>query len=257
MSAEAIDQIRRRTFGDDLPMIDDGETVAETLGFIHVMGRQQHRAAGPLKFANDIPELSAALWIKAGSRLVEEQNFWIAHQRRRDGQTLALSTRELADPGIGFLRELQLLQNVGRRARLAVKAGKKFYGLAHRQLLGKPGLLKGNAEPLAHLALVLLPGVAENRNLTRGRLQQAFEDFDGRGLPCSVGTEQSEAFALLNLKVQPTHRFDFAVVGLAEIAALDGGGHGEILTDRADVRSNGIEIKMQPTKHPTSRNLGE
>jgi hypothetical protein len=75
--------------------------------------------------------------------------------------------------------------------------------------------------------------VAENRDLARCRLQQALEDFDGRGLPGPVRAEQTEAFSGLNLEIQPAHRFDFAVVGLAQIATLDSDGHLEILMDGA------------------------
>ena len=45
MSAQAVDQIRRRAFGNDLAVIDDGETVAKALGFVHVMRGEQHGPA--------------------------------------------------------------------------------------------------------------------------------------------------------------------------------------------------------------------
>jgi hypothetical protein len=86
-------------------------------------------------------------------------------------------------------------------------------------------LLQRNAQPLAHFAGVLAPGVAENRNLAGCRLQQSLKNFDCRGLPCSVGAEESEALAGLNLEVQPAHGFELAVVGLAQVATLDSNGH--------------------------------
>ncbi len=55
MSAEALDQISGRAFGDDLAVIDDGQAVAEALGFVHVMGGEQHGAAVALECANDVP----------------------------------------------------------------------------------------------------------------------------------------------------------------------------------------------------------
>src|SRR5271165_568445 len=70
MSAEPGNQIGWRTFGDDLPMIYDGQPVAETLGFVHVMSREQHGAAVALEGANDVPQLAAALRVEAGGRFV-------------------------------------------------------------------------------------------------------------------------------------------------------------------------------------------
>ncbi len=49
--------------------------------------------------------------IEPGGRLVEKQNFRIAHQRRRHCQTLALSSGELSHPGIGLFGQLQLLED--------------------------------------------------------------------------------------------------------------------------------------------------
>ena len=61
MTAEAIDEIGGRAFGDDLAMIDNGETIAQAFGFVHVMGREQDRPATLLEGADDVPELTAAL----------------------------------------------------------------------------------------------------------------------------------------------------------------------------------------------------
>ena len=49
MPAEAVNQVGRRAFGNDLAMIDDRQAVAQALGFVHVVRGQQHRATAPLK----------------------------------------------------------------------------------------------------------------------------------------------------------------------------------------------------------------
>ena len=85
--------------------------------------------------------------------------------------------------------------------------------------------MQRDAQPLAHLAFILEPGVAQDRYLAGSRFQQAFQNFDCGGLPCSVGAEQAEAFAGLDLEVEPAHGLEFAIVGLAQIAAMDGYGH--------------------------------
>jgi hypothetical protein len=72
--------------------------------------------------------------------------------------------------------------------------------------------------------------VAKNGYLSRGWLQQALKDFNGRSFPCSVWTKQTEAFASLNLEVQTAHGLDLTVVGLPQVATLDSGSHAGILT---------------------------
>src|SRR5579872_6147314 len=37
LAAESLDQVGRRPFGDGLAVVDDGEAIAEALGFVHVM----------------------------------------------------------------------------------------------------------------------------------------------------------------------------------------------------------------------------
>ena len=71
----------------------------------------------------------------------------------------------------------------------------------------------------------------QDRHLTGSWRQQALEDFNGRSLPRPVRTEQAEALASFDLEVQPANGLYFAFVGLAQIAALDGWGHGLILSD--------------------------
>ena len=41
----------RRALGDDLAVVDDGQAVAEALGFVHVVGGEQHGAAALLELA--------------------------------------------------------------------------------------------------------------------------------------------------------------------------------------------------------------
>src|SRR4029077_758275 len=89
--AQALDQLGRRAFGNDLAVVDDREPVAQAFGLVHVMRGQQHCAAIALKVANNVPELAAALRIESGRRFVEKKNSWISHERRGYGQALALS----------------------------------------------------------------------------------------------------------------------------------------------------------------------
>jgi hypothetical protein len=84
--------------------------------------------------------------------------------------------------------------------------------------------------------------IAQNRHFSGSRRQQAFENFDGCSLPRPIRPEQTEAFAALDLEVQAAHSFHLAVIRLAQVAALNSGGHGVILPDAVGLRRAGIPV---------------
>ena len=75
------------------------------------------------------------------------------------------------------------------------------------------------------------PRLPENCNLAGSCLEQAFENLNSGGLPCTVWAEQPETLTGVNLQIQPANSFDSAVVGLAQVTASDHGRHSLILPD--------------------------
>ena len=112
-----------------------------------------------------------------------------------------------------------------------IKSGKELDGFKNGQLFRQPGFLQRDAHHLAQLASVFLPGLAQDRDLPRGRRQQAFQNFNGRGLPRAIRSQQAEALPGLDFKIQPANGFHLAIVSLAQVAALNRDGHGAILTE--------------------------
>src|SRR5258708_14314330 len=111
MGAEAVDELGRSSVSDDPAVIDDGEAVAETFGFVHVVSGEQDSAPFFLEDADDVPELAAALGIESGGRLVEKEDARIADQGSGDGEALLLAAGKFADPGVGFFSEFQFFEN--------------------------------------------------------------------------------------------------------------------------------------------------
>ena len=128
-----------------------------------------------------------------------------------------------------FSVSCEFFENFGGGARFAVEAGEEFDGFADVQFFRQARFLQRDADPLAQLARVVVPGVAEDADFAGGGREQAFEDFDGRGLPCSVRAEQAEAFAGFDAQTEAADGFDFAVVGLAQVGALDRRPHVQIV----------------------------
>src|SRR5208337_1820665 len=221
MAAQAVDQVGGSAFGDDLTVIDNGEAVTEAFGLVHVVSREQDGATFFLEGADDVPELAAALRIEAGGGLVKKEDARIADQSSGYGQALFLAAGKFADPGAGFLGKLKFFEDAGGGTGFAVEAGEQFDGFADGQFFRQARFLERDADPLAQLARVVVPGMTEDADFSGSGCEQALEDFDGGGLPCSVGTEQAEAFAGFDLQAEAADGFDFAVVGLAQVGTLD------------------------------------
>ena len=55
-----------------MAVINDGQALAQRVGFVHVMGSQQDGFSRLVVFANDLPQQNPGLRIKPGARLVEK-----------------------------------------------------------------------------------------------------------------------------------------------------------------------------------------
>ena len=106
LDADRGDQLARSPARDDLTVVHDRHAIAELLGFVHVVRRQQDRAPGPLELVDEIPELPAGLRIESGRRLVEEQEVRIADERAGEREPLLLAAGERADPRVALFLKL-------------------------------------------------------------------------------------------------------------------------------------------------------
>src|SRR5262245_1480188 len=134
---EAGDQLRRGSLRDDPAVVDDRDAVAEAFGLLHVVRREEHRAAGGLEDGDPLPELEPALRIEAGRRLVEEQDLGVPGERAGDGQPLPLAARQLADAGVALLLEREVLEETLRVPAALVEGAEELERLVHGQLLGQ------------------------------------------------------------------------------------------------------------------------
>src|SRR6266571_4047846 len=179
------DELARRAERNDLAVIHDRDAVAEALGFLHVVRREQHGAALRAEAANDRPQLPARLRIEAGGRLVENQH--------------------LVD-----------------RARLPVERSEQRQHLTDLELVGELRFLELDAEPLAQgpSGGAIAPRRAEDLDIPRVRRGQSLENLDGRGLAGAVGPEQAEAFAGPDREIE-TRDGDDVAEAFGQGAAVD------------------------------------
>ena len=70
----ALDELARAALGDDLRLVHDDQPVAQLLGLVHVVRRQDQRHAALLEPVEAIPQEVAGLRVEPGRRLVEQQD---------------------------------------------------------------------------------------------------------------------------------------------------------------------------------------
>ena len=106
LDADRGNELARSPARDDLTVVHDRHAIAELLGFVHVVCRQEDRAPGPLELVDEVPELPAGLRIESGRRFVEEQEVRIADQRARQREPLLLAPGEHADARVALFLQL-------------------------------------------------------------------------------------------------------------------------------------------------------
>ena len=93
-------------------MVDDRDPLAQLVGLLHVVRREDDRLTTAVELADDVPEREAALRVEARGRLVEEQHVGVVHDRPRDHQPLRHAARKLVDGGARPIREPKLLEQL-------------------------------------------------------------------------------------------------------------------------------------------------
>ena len=230
---------------DDLAVVDDRHAVAEPLGLVHVVGRQQDGPAAVAQITDHVPELAPRLRVQASGRLVEEEQLGVADQGDGDGQPLLLAAGKLLDQSIG----LGLQRNprdglVGRQAAAGRSCGRRSAARARSPCreTGSPGGSRRSA-----------PGWRPGRRspscapAPRPRRRSAGSSPSRIStvvvLPAPLGPKQAEALADVDLQVDAVDREDRAIAARVLLAQfLDANGpiaHGRRLSLEASSPGSG------------------
>ena len=127
-------------------MVHDREPVAQDLGLLHVVRRQQDGPAVGLEAADEVPQRPPGRGVEAGRRLVEEDELGVVHERQRDREPLPLAARQVLAPGVASLAELERVDQLGRRTGLRVEAAEEVDELGDGQLRVEGGGLEADAD---------------------------------------------------------------------------------------------------------------
>src|SRR4051812_34136811 len=123
-----------RALGDEAPLLDDRDAVAQRLRLVEVVGRQQDGLAEVLERAHDVPRRAPGRRVEPGRRLVEEDQLGVADEGEREVQAPQLAAAERARVRAGLLGEAGELDDLVDVARIGVEAGPVRDRLAHRDV---------------------------------------------------------------------------------------------------------------------------
>src|SRR4051795_591875 len=212
---------RRRSLGDEPPLLDDRDAVAERLRLVEVVRRQEHRLSEVLQRAHDVPRRAPRRRVEARRRLVEEDQLGVADEREREVEAAQLAAAQRARVRVGLVpqpREVEDLVNVARGGVEACPMGDR---LAHRDVPVHARALEHDAHALAQLVGPLLRVVAEHGHDPARARAVALEDLHRGRLARPVRAEQPEDLARRDLEVDTAHGVMVAVA-LVQVADEDG-----------------------------------
>ena len=154
-------EVLARPLGDDLAVVDEGDPVAELLGLLDVVGRQQDRRPLLVDPLDVVPELEPQLDVDAGGRLVEDQQPRPVHHRPRQDQPPLHPAGERPRPFVALLGQREgLEQFLGPLAPLALRHPEVAGVVVERLLDGQEPvdvrLLRGEADRLARGLVVVI-----------------------------------------------------------------------------------------------------
>jgi hypothetical protein len=228
-AGRAREQLPGRAGGDDAPVAEDGESVGESLGLLHVMRGQEDALAKRPQVADCLPGLAARGRVEAGRRLVEEDELRIADERERKVEASQLSARERAHARFALLAETDELDHLAHVSCPLVIAGEELEDLPD----GEEGVHGRGLEDDADARPKVAAGAgrigAENLHRAFVPAPVALEDLDGRRLAGAVRPEEGEHLARLDAEADPVEDLARAV-RLLQAGDLDRGHAARILT---------------------------
>ena len=176
--------------------VEDGDAVAETLGFLEPVGGEKDGDAAFAQAVDQLVHLAGCDRIETGGRLVEEDDRRIAEQRACERDALAEPLREAAAGIVRAAGEVDRRQRLpDPRLRLCelVQPGEELEVLGHGETQVEAGVLGHHRDPLADLdAVRRVEQQTRDAGRARGGGDQGGEHAHGGRLAGAVRAEKAE-----------------------------------------------------------------
>ncbi len=213
-----------------LPAADEGDPLAERLGLLDVVGREEDRGAVGVQGPDVVPQVVAQLEVDARGGLVEDHQARAVQQGARQQQTPPHPPREHVGVAGRLAREVEGAEHLvgpqaGVAARHAEVAPVQRQQLPHRHEAVEGHLLRGVPDRLPRPRRRLTPGRdPEHRDVAAARAGEAHDAADQRRLAGAVRAEQPEEGPLGDREVEAGQRVHAPGERLADAGAQEGGG---------------------------------
>ena len=209
-----------------------------TLGFIHVMGRDEDRDAAVAEVVEQIPDLLAMDRIETGSRFVEKEQRRIVDERARHRQHLAHPAGKFAGHGVPFFFQIGQVQQTREPLRQFISrhpagAGEKANVFFDGQVAIEAETLRDVAELISHLVAVAPDIHARDLRPAAAGMNQSTQHPDRRRLARAICAEETEDRSRRDRERKIADRVRIAV-GFAEAVEKDGRfAHGNFALHRS------------------------
>ena len=214
------------------PAVDDDDVVGQPLRLLEGMRRHDDRAAGVPGFAHQVPDVQPGVGVQARRRLVQKHDLRSAHESRRKGDTLLLSSGQTADscPAEGADPEaFDKSPNIGRGLVERGQVAQQAHGLG---AVRQSAVLQHDSHTRAMVGAGLPWVGSQDADLAGVRAKQAFCALNGRGLACAVGSENRGHLPMVS-SPRHTREGGGGTKSLGEIAHGHCLGHGRSLGRQA------------------------
>ena len=219
--AHPIDELIRRSLGDQLALRQHAHAISQMLGLVEIMGGQQHGRAVGTQRLDEVPRTSTSRRIESGRGLVEEQQLGATDDPQRQVDPTALATRQRSDALVDLLLQTDQGDDLVDRPWASITPSVQREHFTHGELDFDARGLQDDADPIAEVppgSRRILP--EHLRRPGRGRAV-AFENLDRRRLAGAVLPEQCIDLTDLHLEAHTVERDD-RPVQLAKIFDDDG-----------------------------------
>ena len=203
-----------------MPAVDDGHAIAESLRLVHGVGGEDHRRPPLLEPDDDLPGGEAGVGVHPGGRFVEEDDLGLPHQRQGQREPLPLAAGQAPDQRAGRRPESDEVEQRLRILVVGVVGGEEPQRLERPDPRIEAALLEHHPDPGREGGVVADRVEAEHPGGAGVGGPVPLQRLDGRGLPGAVGAEQPEDLAALDGERQPVHR-QIGAVGLLQPLDLD------------------------------------
>ena len=212
-----------RADGNQFSMIENCDPLAQPGGLIEIVRGKQDRPPLLPQVLNDIVYFLTRLRIKAGRGLIEEDQHGIINQGQRQRQALLLPARQSFVFGVTLLPKAQTPEKDVYIGIARITNGKQPNHFDDPGAVCDSRILKADPNPVFQLVALDRGIKTENGHRAGGDTAKAFKDFYDGSFSSAVGSEQSEDFAFLDIKVHAVNSAHVAV-RLAKTANDDRGG---------------------------------